>query len=164
LQNELKRTEKATNFEGQMRRTNPKSELSCKARIQAEGLCREMGTARRRSGFRNPPQCEKTQKSWERSQEVVENKGRRTLQSAKTNPVLRAKCSHLTPTVNFRTPRASSRRDRCDGMRQGRKSAPQSGTLTSWRKYKNRGNEAKKSLKTKDDTHYKVRKRSNCEC
>ena len=38
----LKRTEKAPYFEGQMRRSNPKSELSCKACVQAEGLCPEI--------------------------------------------------------------------------------------------------------------------------
>ncbi len=38
----LKRTKKEPDFKLQMRRTNPKSGLSCKARVQAEGLCPEV--------------------------------------------------------------------------------------------------------------------------
>ena len=54
----LKRTENELNLEGQMRRSNPKSEISCKARVQAEGLCPEIpqgleaAIVRRRAGSR----------------------------------------------------------------------------------------------------------------
>ena len=76
-----------------MRRLNPKSRLSNQVPVRAGGLCPEMGTARRRTGFRNPAQCENTQKSWEQSQGVVENKGFHILERAKMNPIVSVKCT-----------------------------------------------------------------------
>jgi len=69
-----------------MRRSNLKSELSCKARVQAEALCPEIPKGLEAASFGDAQDRQKIQKSWKQSQGVVENKGSHTLQRAKTNP------------------------------------------------------------------------------
>jgi hypothetical protein len=116
-------------------------------------LPRNLTTEPGRRGLR------KSAKLYERSQYVIENKERHIENELKTNSILSVFCANCTQKVRPSVKHAPDGRV-VPGDAEGFRGGPRSGNRRMARKYKNRGNELKESLKTKDITFYCHAKRT----